>query len=114
MAEIDQTIVGFISALSPPEDSNVLFIWQVAVDKRFHRRGLGMSMIKHLLEREACRDVKYLEITVNPSNIPAYRLYYKLAEDLHAPVAESVCFSSEMFPDGKHEEELMLRIGPFS
>lgn len=114
VAEIDNKIAGFISAFLSPTDSTVLFVWQVAVDKSFHRRGLGMTMLKHLLEREACKNVKYIEITVNPSNEPAYCLYYKLAEALNASVEEFECFPSWMFPDGQHEEEIMLGIGPFS
>ena len=112
VADVEGTIVGFVSAFHPPMQADVIFVWQVAVDEAFRRRRLGMNMLKHLLAREICSNNRYLEITVNPSNHAAYNLYYQLAYELKTSCIEEECFPSWLFPGGQHEEEIMLRIGP--
>jgi len=112
VADVEGTIVGFVSAFHPPMQADVIFVWQVAVDEAFRRRRLGMNMLKHLLAREICSNNRYLEITVNPSNQAAYSLYYQLAHELKTSCVEEECFPSRLFPGGQHEEEIMLRIGP--
>lgn len=113
-ADVDGKVIGFISAFAPPKQPEVIFVWQVAVDERFRRRRLGMSMLKHLLAREVCSSSRYLEITVNPSNQPAYSLYHRLAEELETSITEEECFPVRLFPGGQHEEEILLRIGPLT
>ncbi|CFY07763.1 Acyl-CoA N-acyltransferase [Syntrophomonas zehnderi OL-4] len=112
VAEADGKIVGFVSAFQPPRQAEVIFVWQVAVDEEFRRRRLGLNMLKHLLAREICSNCRYLELTVNPSNHAAFNLYYQLAHDLKTSCVEEECFPSRLFPGEKHEEEVMLRIGP--
>ncbi|HZK43734.1 MAG TPA: diaminobutyrate acetyltransferase [Syntrophomonadaceae bacterium] len=112
IAKSADKIVGFISAFNPPHKPDVLFVWQVAVDSAFRRYGLGLNMLKHLLARKTCDKIRYLEITVNPSNNAAYSLYYKLADELLTSCEEEICFPSGIFPGAQHEDELMLRIGP--
>lgn len=114
VAEAEEKIIGFISAFSPPRQPEVIFVWQVAVDETFRRRRLGMSMLKHLLARDVCKNSRYLEITVNPSNQAAYNLYRKLAEELNTFCTEEECFAARLFPGAHHEEEIMLRIGPLT
>jgi len=113
VADADGKIAGYISAFRPPADPEVLFIWQVAVDEAYRRRKLGIAMLKHLLERESCRQVRYYEITVTPSNKAADALYRKFAKGMGVPCETSECFPARLFPGGQHEEELLYRIGPF-
>lgn len=105
-------IVGFVSAFKIPDNPEVLFVWQLAVDADFRRYGLAINMLKHLIARPKCSEIRYLEITVTPSNNAAYALYYKLADELHTVCEESICFPSWLFPGAQHEDEIMLRIGP--
>lgn len=114
VAQSEEKVVGFISAFHPPNQPDVLFVWQVAVDSSFRRYGLGLNMLKHLLTRTSCLKVRYLEMTVNPSNKAAYSLYYKLADELNTSCEETICFPSWLFPGAQHEDEVMLRIGPLS
>jgi len=114
VAEAKGKIAGYISAFSPPNQPEVIFVWQVAVDEAFRRRRLGMSMLKHLLARDICSNSRNLEITVNPSNQAAYILYHKLADELNTSCAEEECFPSPLFPGAQHEDEIMLRIGPLT
>ncbi|NLO21956.1 MAG: diaminobutyrate acetyltransferase [Syntrophomonadaceae bacterium] len=113
VAEHNGQIVGFISGFNPPEKPDVLFIWQVAVAESQRKKGLGLRMLKTLLKRPECKEVQFLELTVNPSNHPAISLYAKLARDMETSYTISECFSKDMFPAGNHEPELLYRIGPF-
>ncbi|MGI6648670.1 MAG: diaminobutyrate acetyltransferase [Bacillota bacterium] len=112
VAEIENKVIGFISAFSPPHKPEVLFVWQVAVDEAFRRRKLGLKMLKHLLNRGSCRKTQFLEITITPSNKAAESLYRKLAAELKTNCELFACFPAQLFPGGQHEDELMLRIGP--
>lgn len=114
IAETNGSVAGFVSGFIAPTDSTVLFVWQVAVDERVRRRGLGMNMLKHLLTRDSSSQTRYLEITANPSNHAAWSLYHHLAQKFNTKCEVSECFPSRLFPGGQHEDELMLRIGPFN
>ena len=105
---------GFVTGFCTPEPPLTVFVWQVAVDAAFRGRGLALSMLKELLQRDACSGAKYLETTITPSNEPSRALFTRLAKDTGAPVTVSPCFPETLFPRGGHEAELLFRIGPFS
>ncbi len=113
VAEHNQQIVGFVSGFITPENPGVIFVWQVAVAESQRRQGLGISMLKHIFAREDCPEVRFLELTVSPSNQPAIALYHKFANEMGVPVEVSECFSADLFPAGNHEPEMLYRIGPF-
>lgn len=113
VAEYDGKIVGFVSAFRPPECREVIFVWQVAVAESQRGKGVGIALLKELLKREACAGVRFLEVTVTPSNIPSRSLFRKLARETGACCEVSEFFPVRLFPGGKHEAELMYRIGPF-
>lgn len=104
--------VGFISAYRPPGRPDVLFVWQVATAPSMRGRGLAKSMLHELLRRDALGDCRYVEATVSPSNEPSRRLFYALAREIGAPVAERVLFLERDFGDEQHEQEVLIRIGP--
>jgi len=113
IAEQEKEIVGFVNAFLEPDAKNTLFVWQVAVVKSQRGKGLAANLIKRLLQAEACKDVCFVEATVSPSNLPSSSLFCGLARDLDTRCEISECFSADLFPGGKHEEELLYRIGPF-
>jgi L-2,4-diaminobutyric acid acetyltransferase len=112
VAENNDDIVGFISAFRPPNDDDVIFVWQVAVASSERGEGLASRMLQDLLEREDCSEVQYLEATVSPSNIPSQSLFRGLARKLNTQCEVSECFPENMFPDEGHEVEMTYRIGP--
>ncbi|PTX58458.1 diaminobutyrate acetyltransferase [Melghirimyces profundicolus] len=109
----DGKIVGFVSAFRPQNAKDTVFVWQVAVDPSQRGKGLGKALLKSLLSRDACSEVRYLEATVSPSNLPSQSLFKGLAKDMKAQCTISECFSENMFPDQGHESEWTYRIGPF-
>jgi L-2,4-diaminobutyric acid acetyltransferase len=113
VAERRDRLIGFVSAFLPPRDDGTVFVWQVAVARSAGRRGLAKSMLRELLKRPACDDVRYLEATVTPSNRPSAALFCALARDLDSPCVVTEGFPSEAFPGESHETERRFRIGPF-
>lgn len=114
VAEEDGKVVGFISAYRRPADPENIFIWQVAIHSSQRGKGLARSMLLKLLEREACGGVRFLETTVTPSNKPSRALFSSLAREMECRLIETEGFPADIFPgDQSHEEERLLRIGPF-
>lgn len=113
VAEKDGKLVGFVSAFHSPNDPKTIFVWQVAVALSERRKGLGIRLLKEVLGREACRELRYLETTISPSNIASQTLFHTLARDLKAPCRVMNGFSAHLFPAGAHEDEPLYRIGPF-
>ncbi|GFZ89163.1 hypothetical protein GCM10010978_30730 [Compostibacillus humi] len=109
-----EQLVGFISGFIHPEKENTLFIWQVAVHESERGKKLGTKMLFELLKRECCRDVRFVEATVSPSNIPSKRLFLGLARKCRTNWKIKDYFTSEDFPQENHEDELLFQIGPIN
>jgi len=110
--------VGFVSGYIRPDDPDTLFIWQVAVHESQRGQGLATKMLFELLDRNACKNVQYIEATVSPSNIPSQNLFLGLARKFHTNYQVSDYFATEDFPQEgsgeEHEDEWLYRIGPFN
>lgn len=113
VAHAQDGLCGFVSAYVPPGRPNVLFVWQVAVHRQARGRGLGPRMLRHLLGRAGLEDVRYMETTVGPSNRASRNMFARVAGSLGASVRESRLFSRSLFGPHGHDDEPLLRIGPF-
>lgn len=112
IAEADDELVGFISAYIPPNRTDCVFVWQVAVKSTARGVGLGGGMLVELLLRDACKQIHCLETTVSPSNAASARMFEKLAERMKTECVQEPFFGEDAF-GGDHEEEVLFRIGPF-
>ncbi|WP_227937716.1 diaminobutyrate acetyltransferase [Alkalihalobacillus deserti] len=112
VAEEDDQIVGFVSAFRHPENPEVIFVWQVAVDQSQRGKGLASSLLQELISREECTNIKYIETTISPSNKASKALFHKLANTLGTQMKESVQISPDVFPNESHETEQTYQIGP--
>jgi L-2,4-diaminobutyric acid acetyltransferase len=113
VAVVEGEVVGFVTAYLPPGQPDTLFVWQIGVARTMRGKGLATRLLKELLQRDACRGVKYLEATVGPENQASRALFTALARWLNADLIEESCFDAEHFPGEDHEAENLLRIGPF-
>ncbi|WP_281890366.1 diaminobutyrate acetyltransferase [Paenibacillus sp. YYML68] len=117
VAEAGGRIVGFVSAFIHPSKPDTLFVWQIAVDSSQRRKGLGQRLLQEVWQREACRKVKYIEATVGPDNVASRSLFSKFGRAREADCRLTQGYSASIFPaapGGKaHEDELLLRVGPF-
>lgn len=112
-AELNGELVGFISGYVPPQQPDTLFIWQVAVHSAGRGRGLAKRMLKEILKRPACENVRYLDTTITEDNEASWNLFLSLARDLEAENQRSLKFEKERHFGGHHDSEYLLRIGPF-
>ncbi|MGN6580242.1 MAG: diaminobutyrate acetyltransferase [Bordetella sp.] len=106
-------VIGFVSAYIPPRHPDVLFVWQVAVHPDARGHGLAGRMVRHLLERDAARAVRYIETTVGPDNAASRGVFAGLARRLGTGCSDRAFFEPELFGQTGHEEERLLRLGPF-
>lgn len=114
VAEDARGLAGMVTAYRPPGRDGVLFVWQVAVHPRVRGQGIGRRMLHLLLARQELSGVRWVETTVDPQNHASRGLFRRLADDLRAPLKESVLFEPALFGAQAHEAEPLLRIGPFS
>ncbi|MDZ7668061.1 MAG: diaminobutyrate acetyltransferase [Gammaproteobacteria bacterium] len=113
VAELDGAVVGAITGYLKPQDPTTLFIWQVAVHERARGRRLATRMMEEIADREVCRQVRFLETTIEPDNAASWKAFEKFAEARNAPSDQSLLFSRERHFAGTHGDEVLLRIGPF-
>ncbi|MBU8908879.1 diaminobutyrate acetyltransferase [Desertibacillus haloalkaliphilus] len=114
VAKENGKLVGFVTAFIPPERPDVVFVWQIGVDASQRGKGLASKILNELVAREACKDVRYLEATVTPSNVASQSLFRRLARDHNTECEVKECFAEELFPGEGHEAEDTFRIGPFN
>lgn len=113
VAELDGDIVGSITGYLKPEDPATLFIWQVAVHERARGRRLATRMMEAIVDRDFCRDVRFMETTIEPGNAASWKAFEKFAEARDAPTEQSLLFARDRHFAGTHNDEVLLRIGPF-
>ncbi|SDJ94883.1 diaminobutyrate acetyltransferase [Microbulbifer yueqingensis] len=113
-AEVDGELAGFVSGYLIPSRPDTLFIWQVAVAEEGRGQGLAGRMIREILARPACAEVRYLETTITPDNEASWALFRGLARKLGTECNESIMFDRERHFKGQHDSEMLLRIGPFT
>ncbi|BDZ67060.1 diaminobutyrate acetyltransferase [Methanobacterium ferruginis] len=114
ISELDNEIIGYISAYINPHQKNTLFIWQVAVHPGVRGQGLATKMMMDILRRNEVKPAKFIETTVTPSNQASMSLFGKIASKLDTNLQKFPFFTSDLFGESNHEEELLLRIGPLN
>ena len=107
-------LVGFVSGYILPNKVNTLFVWQVAVSDKARGQGLAKRMVSSLLERSNCSGVRYIETSITASNQGSWALFRSLADQLDAPLEESVMFDKQTHFNGLHDTEQLVTIGPIS
>ncbi|HSR62696.1 MAG TPA: diaminobutyrate acetyltransferase [Gammaproteobacteria bacterium] len=113
IAECDNKVVGFVTAYLLPDDPSRLFVWQIGTDASMRGRGIATNLLLELLNRESLADTRYIEATISPSNVASETLFTHLAKRLGVDAVFSEYINSDMFPRPGHEDERLLRIGPF-
>jgi L-2,4-diaminobutyric acid acetyltransferase len=115
VAEHEGAVSGFLSAYRIPGRENTLFVWQVVVGKAMRGRRVAWRMLENLLERFSADTVRYVESTVNPSNVASRGLFERLAEKRGTLLSDSTFLDASAFgPEGEHESEILLRIPLYS
>lgn len=113
-ADMDGTLVGFVSGYFIPQKPNTLFVWQVAVADEARGKGLASKMILGILNRPICKDVTHIETTITENNVASWSLFRGVAEKLATGLEVSEMFSKDKHFLGAHDTEKLVRIGPIS
>ncbi|MDY7079590.1 MAG: diaminobutyrate acetyltransferase [Chloroflexota bacterium] len=114
VAEKDAELLGFVAAYIPPKSPDVLFVWQVAVHSCARQQGLAKALLHTLIRQDRCQNIKYIEVTIAPSNQASKNLFLSFARELNVDCKQTAFFMKEFFPEGqKHEEEILFQIGPW-
>lgn len=108
-----ERLVGFISAYVPPGQPDTLFVWQVAVAAEARGIGLARRMLDSILERPNLTEIRFVDTTITPGNQASWALFESWARRHGAPTNSRVHFERERHFGGLHEEEHLMRIGPF-
>jgi len=114
IAEMDSSIVGFVSAYLKPEENDCLFVWQVAVAKEARGRKLALNMLQWLTSQSKCNFVQKLETTISPSNQASQKLFKRFAKQHQAKCLTFPFLDASHFGNTSHEEEILYRIFPLS
>ncbi len=111
-AELNGQLAGFVSGYLIPQEPDTLFIWQVAVHTEARGLGLGKRMIRHILARETCAQVKRLKTTITPDNQASWAMFRSLARDLGAEIQQQLEYEQDTHFGGQHDSEIVLTIAP--
>lgn len=109
----NEPLVGFISAYIPPGQPDTLFVWQVAVSELARGLGMARSMLDHIVERPVCADIRYIDTTITPGNRGSWALFESWARHHGANTSNRVLFERDRHFEGRHDDEHLMRIGPF-
>ena len=105
-------LAGFVASYRLPDDPEVLFVWQLAVNPARRRRSIGLGMLTRLIQQTGNKGVRHVHATVTPSNHASGRLFRSFAETVGAPCATAEQYQPTLFPDAGHEAEVAYRVGP--
>jgi L-2,4-diaminobutyric acid acetyltransferase len=118
VAESEDRIIGFVSALRLPTKPDRLFAWQIAVEPVQQGRGLGAAMVSKLLSTSAEHErVRFIEATISSSNTASLRLFQSIAREIGCPmeIHRELGYPANLFPQGQqHEAEPLIVIGPLN
>ncbi|MCO5120077.1 MAG: diaminobutyrate acetyltransferase [Burkholderiaceae bacterium] len=106
--------VGWVSGYIPPSTPATWFLWQVAIAPSMRGQGLAQRLIADILARPACAGVRFLETTITPDNEASWHLFRGVAKRLGAPLAHETGFDRDRHFGGRHDTEMLVRIGPFA
>ncbi len=110
IAERDGQMLGWISGHIPPESPQTLFVWQVAVHADARGLGLGKQMLRELLTRDTCGNVRQMETTITRSNAASWGLFRSFARDLGGELTDAPHYEREAHLDGQHATEHLVTI----
>ncbi|MGM0585941.1 MAG: diaminobutyrate acetyltransferase [Pseudomonadota bacterium] len=113
VVELEGEIVGWVSGYIVPDQTDTLFVWQVAVSEKARGLGLARRMIDHILDREVCEGVEKINTTITRDNAASWALFRSVAARREAPLERDAHFTRDDHFEGRHDTEYMVTIGPF-
>jgi L-2,4-diaminobutyric acid acetyltransferase len=110
VAEMSGEIVGVITGYRTPQNPQILFVWQVAVNPKYRGNGLGNRMLQSLWDRLVPEGVSEINTTVAPANLPSLSLFESFAKSNSAYLKKTKFIDSSFFGNESHENEDLISI----
>lgn len=110
LAEQDGKPVGWVSAYVMPNEPDTLFVWQVAVAEAARGLGLGAVMLRAILERDACRDVRRVQTTITADNEASWALFRKFGKLQHSTLDVQPYYTQALHFQERHKTEHLVTI----
>ncbi|UQB41314.1 diaminobutyrate acetyltransferase [Thiomicrospira microaerophila] len=107
IAEVNNRAVGFVTAYRLPDNPDVLFVWQVAVDPAMRGQGLAMRLLQNLAARDWFDQIRKVQCTISPSNQASNALFFKWANSLGAELQITDYLTTDHLGDGHEAEPLV-------
>ncbi len=112
IAERGAEALGYVAAYRPPQRSDAVFVWQIGVRSDARGQSLGKRMLHALVDLPGCREVRFVEATVAPSNAASKALFRAFARERELGCEVLPWFEAADFGPLAHEPEQLYRIGP--
>jgi L-2,4-diaminobutyric acid acetyltransferase len=112
--DADGRLAGFVAAYVPPDEHDVVFVWQIAVAPERRGQGLALLLLEHVADRALRRGALGLTATVTPGNEPSRRLFQAFARARGTRYTEAPLYSRELFPGEGHEPENRIDVAPLA
>jgi L-2,4-diaminobutyric acid acetyltransferase len=105
-------IVGWVSAYIPPDEPGALFVWQVAVHPDARGMGLAKRMLRSLIARDACADVRQLRATITADNGASWALFSSLAREYarDGKLERQAHYRADDHFEGRHATEHLVTL----
>mgnify|MGYP000280004674 CR=1 FL=1 len=111
---LENELVGFISGYLIPEKPDTLFVWQVAVSDKARGHGIAAQMIDHILNRDNCQSVRFIDTTITETNEASWALFGRVAKNYNASLEREDLFTKNEHFSGQHDTEILVTIGPLT
>ncbi|MEC8582491.1 MAG: diaminobutyrate acetyltransferase [Pseudomonadota bacterium] len=109
VAELNGKMVGWISAYLVPSDPDTLFVWQVAVVPEARGHGVGVRMLKDILDRDVTSDVERLHTTITDDNDASWALFRKFSRVSGGDLTSKSHYTKDQhFQDCHSSENLVI------
>lgn len=109
--ELDGQLVAFMTGYIKPHESDVLFVWQMAVSSECRGHGLAGVMLNQLVQRHKPR---FIETTVTESNKASSSVFERFVQKRAVELSKTTLFDRDKHFGGRHDSEILYRIGPIS
>lgn len=113
IAEMNDEVVGWVSAYIVPSDPDTLFVWQVAVSDKARGMGVAKKMLNELVSRKVCAAVQVMKTTITKDNEASWALFNGFADQTDAELDHDAHFVRDEHFDGRHATEHMVTIASF-
>lgn len=113
VATVDDAFIGFLTGYRRPDEPDVYFVWQEAVQPRHGIPDLGVKLFERAVEHQVATGAKFVEASVSAANKSIIMVLRKLAKKYSTEIEKSILFPADHFPGG-HHDEILYRIGPLT